>query len=570
MQRERCSASASREPPWEPGSGAVRTRRFLLGLYLVGFLDLFGVSMVIPLLGLHARSLGASPTVAGIVGSSYGILQLFSSTLVGCWSDVVGRRCSLLLCILLSALGYLLLGASTSMFLFALARVPVGEPPTENVVLPRECDGKSCTFSSCDIGALGWHSAALAKAVDLVAGSVWLQTVGPGVSSGFLCPWSVVDSDPQVLTVNVPVNVIPHFTFLTSQRQGTTHSSLWSQGAHCTVLLGTGIFKHTLSISRALLSDLVVEKERPVVLGQFNTASSAGFILGPVLGGYLAELEGGFRLTALTCCSVFLLNAGLIWLFPWSGTEVNRTENGPGWVKDQSLSRRTDPEPQRAATSPTATKTAPPSPWMEVRLALQDAQSLVCSEMGDILLVRLLMGVAVMLYHSNFVLALEERFGVQPRTSGYLISYSSALGALAGLILGPILHFYRHNLHTALLHSSALTCALLLLHASAGTVALVVLTSTLLSFSTAIGRTCVTDLQLTVGGARASGTVIGVGQSVTAVARIIAPLLSGVAQELSPRGPPGLGAGLALVAVLIMLFNKPHSGGARSGKLKSE
>ncbi|XP_004844531.1 major facilitator superfamily domain-containing protein 9 [Heterocephalus glaber] len=456
MQRERCSASASREPPWEPGSGAVRTRRFLLGLYLVGFLDLFGVSMVIPLLGLHARSLGASPTVAGIVGSSYGILQLFSSTLVGCWSDVVGRRCSLLLCILLSALGYLLLGASTSVFLFALARVPVG------------------------------------------------------------------------------------------------------------------IFKHTLSISRALLSDLVVEKERPVVLGQFNTASSAGFILGPVLGGYLAELEGGFRLTALTCCSVFLLNAGLIWLFPWSGTEVNRTENGPGWVKDQSLSRRTDPEPQRAATSPTATKTAPPSPWMEVRLALQDAQSLVCSEMGDILLVRLLMGVAVMLYHSNFVLALEERFGVQPRTSGYLISYSSALGALAGLILGPILHFYRHNLHTALLHSSALTCALLLLHASAGTVALVVLTSTLLSFSTAVGRTCVTDLQLTVGGARASGTVIGVGQSVTAVARIIAPLLSGVAQELSPRGPPGLGAGLALVAVLIMLFNKPHSGGARSGKLKSE
>lgn len=45
----------------------------------------------------------------------------------GCWSDVVGRRCSLLLCLLLSALGYLLLGASTSVFLFALARVPVGE-----------------------------------------------------------------------------------------------------------------------------------------------------------------------------------------------------------------------------------------------------------------------------------------------------------------------------------------------------------------------------------------------------------------------------------------------------------
>ena len=72
----------------------------------------------------------------------------------------------------------------------------------------------------------------------------------------------------------------------------------------------TGIFKHTLSISRALLADLVTEEERPVVLGQFNTASSMGFILGPVDGGYLAELDGGFYLTAFVCSSVFVLNAG--------------------------------------------------------------------------------------------------------------------------------------------------------------------------------------------------------------------------------------------------------------------
>ncbi|XP_028019771.1 major facilitator superfamily domain-containing protein 9 [Balaenoptera acutorostrata] len=61
---------------------AVGARRFLLCLYLLGFLDLFGVSMVVPLLSLHVKSLGASPTVAGIVGSSYGVLQFFSGTLV--------------------------------------------------------------------------------------------------------------------------------------------------------------------------------------------------------------------------------------------------------------------------------------------------------------------------------------------------------------------------------------------------------------------------------------------------------------------------------------------------------
>ncbi|XP_024894867.1 major facilitator superfamily domain-containing protein 9 isoform X3 [Pteropus alecto] len=409
--------------------------------------------MVVPLLSLHIKSLGASPTVAGIVGSSYGILQLFSSTLVGCWSDVIGRRASLLVCILFSALGYLILGASTNVFLFALARIPVG------------------------------------------------------------------------------------------------------------------IFKHTLSISRALLSDLVAEKERPLVMGQFNTASSVGFILGPMVGGYLTELDDGFYITCFICFSVFILNAGLVWLFPWSEIKVSNTKNGLRLSKNHGLLGKTDYEVQEAG--PTSGRTARP-PRMAVLSTLQVMKGLIFSEMWEIFLVRLLMAVAVMLYYSNFVLALEERFKVSPKTAGYLISYSSALGALAGLALGPLMRLYGHNSHRVLLHSSTLTFLLLLLFSTARTMAAVILSSTLLSFSTAIGRTCITDLQLTVGGAQASGTIIGVGQSVTAVGRVIAPLLSGVAQEVSPCGPPSLGAALALVAIFIMSLNKPHYGGDRSDQLKSE
>ncbi|XP_007957681.1 major facilitator superfamily domain-containing protein 9 [Orycteropus afer afer] len=440
------------------GPGAVRTRRFVLCLYLVGFLDLFGVSMIVPLLSLHVKSLGASPTVAGIVGSTYGILQLFSSTLVGCWSDVVGRRSSLLMCILLSALGYLMLGASTNVFLFALARVPVG------------------------------------------------------------------------------------------------------------------IFKHTLSISRALLSDLVAEKERPLVMGQFNTASGVGFILGPMVGGFLTELDGGFHVTAIICFSVFILNAGLVWLFPWSKVKFNTTKNSLQLDKNQALSEKAQYKMQDATTvcGATPSEKMPRRPWIEVTSALWDIRSLIFCEMWDIFLVRLLMAVAVMLYYSNFVLALEERFGVRPKMTGYLISYSNALGALASFALGPVMRLYKHNLHMILLHSSLLTFMLLLLYSMAHNMGMVVFSSTLLSFSTTLGRTCITDLQLTVGGAQASGTLIGVGQSVTAVGRIIAPLLSGVVQEVSPCGPPSLGAALALVAVFIMSVKKPRYNDDRSGKLKSE
>uniref|UniRef100_A0ABK0LLI0 Major facilitator superfamily domain containing 9 n=1 Tax=Rattus norvegicus TaxID=10116 RepID=A0ABK0LLI0_RAT len=412
-------------------SSAVSSRRFLLWLYLVGFLDLFGVSMTVPLLNLHVRSLGVSPVVAGIVGSSYGILQLFSSTFVGCWSDVVGRRCSLLVCILLSALGYLLLGMSTNVFLFTLARVPVG------------------------------------------------------------------------------------------------------------------VFKHTLSISRALLSDLVTEKERPLVLGQFNTASGVGFILGPVIGGYLTELDGGFYVTAFMCCSVFLLNAGLVWLLPWRETSLNIPDSG--WSLDQkhaTVTIKSESTLQGAATTPEARRSGRNlrPPWVEVMSTLKDMKNLIFSALWDVFLVRLLMGVAVMLYYSNFVLALEERFGVRPKTTGYLISYTSALGTLAGFAVGPILRLYKHNSHMVLLHSSALTCLLLLLYSTTNSMAMVVLSSTLLSFSTTIGRTCITDLQLSVGGA----------------------------QEISPCGPPSLGAALALVAILIMTLYRPPFSGDGSERLKRE
>lgn len=264
---------------------------------------------------------------------------------------------------------------------------------------------------------------------------------------------------------------------------------------------------------------------------------------------------------------------GLVWVLPWRETTLKSAEDA--WSSDEkhaTVPRESAGAPEGAATPAKARRSEKKvqKPWLEVVSALKDMKSLLFSALWDIFLVRLLMGVAVMLYYSNFVLALDERFGVRPKTTGYLISYTSALGTLAGFAVGPILRLYRHDSHMVLLHSSALTCSLLLLYSAASTMHVVVLSSTLLSFSTSIGRTCITDLQLSAGGAQASGTVIGVGQSVTAVARVIAPLLSGVAQELSPCGPPSLGAALALVAVLIMSRNKPHSSGHGNEKLKPE
>lgn len=332
-----------------------------------------------------------------------------------------------------------------------------------------------------------------------------------------------------------------------------------------------GIFKHTHSISRAVLSDLVAEKERPLVLGKFNTASTAGFILGPMMGGYLTELDGGFYLTNLICFSVFILNAGFVWLLPWSKVKANVTENDRRLGESHRLVGKADSGvSEDAHRRPTASGGTAWLPWMEVLQTLQRLKGLLFSELRDVFLVRLLMSIAVMLYYSNFVLALEERFGVRPKFSGYLLGYTSILGALAGFAMGPLMWWYNHNCHTLLLHTNTVTCLLLLLYSAAYNMNLVVFASTLLSFSTAIGRTCVTDLQLTVGGTQASGTLIGMGQSVGAVGQILTPLLSGVAQEFSPCGPSILGAVLASVVIAIMSVNRPSHSGNPPEKLKSK
>lgn len=191
------------------------------------------------------------------------------------------------------------------------------------------------------------------------------------------------------------------------------------------------------------------------------------------------------------------------------------------------------------------------------------------SDMWDVFLVRLLMALAIMLYHSNFSLAMEERFDLKPKVTGYMISYSSMLGALAGCLVGPMTRLYRGNMSALLLHSTAITCSLIFLYAIADSVWHVLLSSTFFAISTSVGRTCITDLELQRGGsAKASGTLIGAGQSVTAVGRILAPLLSGLTQEISPCGPPSLGVLLALTALVLLLVRTPKWAKMKDKKAK--
>src|SRR6476619_3046609 len=75
---------------------------------------------------LYGERLGASPTTLGFVVSSFSVAQLIFSPLLGRLSDRVGRRPVILLSLFGTAVGSILTGVATSVWLLFLGRIVDG------------------------------------------------------------------------------------------------------------------------------------------------------------------------------------------------------------------------------------------------------------------------------------------------------------------------------------------------------------------------------------------------------------------------------------------------------------
>jgi len=68
----------------------VRTRRLSL-LFLFVFVDLLGFSLILPLLPYYATTLGASPSLVGLLVASNALTQFIGAPILGRLSDRIGR-----------------------------------------------------------------------------------------------------------------------------------------------------------------------------------------------------------------------------------------------------------------------------------------------------------------------------------------------------------------------------------------------------------------------------------------------------------------------------------------------
>ena len=95
----------------------------LLPIFLIVMVDVLGLTIILPLLPFYAERLGASPTVVGLLVSTYAACQLVAGPVLGQISDRMGRRPLLLVSQMGTFIGFLILAWAGSLWVVFLARV---------------------------------------------------------------------------------------------------------------------------------------------------------------------------------------------------------------------------------------------------------------------------------------------------------------------------------------------------------------------------------------------------------------------------------------------------------------
>lgn len=86
---------------------AARNRSALGVLFLVVFVDLLGFGMVIPVMALYAKHLGAAEATTGWLSTGFSLMQLGFAPVWGILSDRIGRRPVLLASIAMTAVAFM-------------------------------------------------------------------------------------------------------------------------------------------------------------------------------------------------------------------------------------------------------------------------------------------------------------------------------------------------------------------------------------------------------------------------------------------------------------------------------
>lgn len=95
----------------------------VIPIFALTFVDILGLTIILPLLHLYAVRFGASPVEVGIVAASFPLAQLIGVPVMGALSDRYGRKPLLIISQMTTLIGFIVLALANSLWLVILSRV---------------------------------------------------------------------------------------------------------------------------------------------------------------------------------------------------------------------------------------------------------------------------------------------------------------------------------------------------------------------------------------------------------------------------------------------------------------
>jgi DHA1 family multidrug resistance protein-like MFS transporter len=338
--------------------------------------------------------------------------------------------------------------------------------------------------------------------------------------------------------------------------------------------LGAILSAATLPTTNAYVGDSTSDKERSGAMGILGAATGLGMMLGPALGGWLAQgsLATPFFITAAFCLLTLVLIAVLL---PES-LPASARKSVP--VTISPMPERQHPERSGASSAERSRRMRPvvlpvPHPstssgsqrrtpltrsvlrsHMPGTSRVRELWDALFSPIGVLLLLTALVSFGLANFQGVFGLYGMQRFGFGTQEVGWIMTAVAAVAAVGqGLLTGPLSKRWGDvAVMRASLLLSAVTFVLLLLADSFGTALLATALFVLPNALVRVALTSLTSQRAEVG----QGVAMGLSNSFMSLGRIIGPLLAGVLFDLDLRLPYLVGSAAMAVGFVVSLLSE--------------
>ena len=283
-------------------------------LFITAFVDMVGLTMIVPLLPFYARAFGASATAVGILVSAFSLAQLAVAPLWGSLSDRYGRRPAILAGLLVSAFAYGIFALAASVPVLLLSRLVQGAGGgTIGVVQAYVADASTPEQRT---RSLGWLSAvtSLGAVAGPAFGSAMISLGGrtaPGFGAAALSLLVALFARRYLSESHLERPAAADGHARPSSRAAIVRVALhWNDPAARLIwiyAIGIGAFYGTIQIVPLLLSERLGVSEQNV--GYFVMyLGGMGVLVRTLLLGRMVDRLGEARLSAL---GIVILAAGL-------------------------------------------------------------------------------------------------------------------------------------------------------------------------------------------------------------------------------------------------------------------